>query len=62
MPKSANPGPKNKTAAAVVRLLAQKKKKLALAESCTGGFIANRITNVPGASEIFLGAGRRLRQ
>jgi len=28
---------------------------LALAESCTGGFIANQITNVPGASKIFLG-------
>jgi nicotinamide-nucleotide amidase len=28
---------------------------LALAESCTGGYIANRITNVPGASQIFLG-------
>jgi len=40
---------------AVVHLLTQRKKSLALAESCTGGFIANGITNVPGASEIFPG-------
>jgi len=40
---------------AVVHLLARRGKKLALAESCTGGFIANGITNVPGASEIFPG-------
>jgi nicotinamide-nucleotide amidase len=39
----------------VVRLLMRRKKTLALAESCTGGFIANQITNVPGASKIFLG-------
>ncbi len=39
----------------VVKLLAQRKKTLALAESCTGGLIATRITDVPGASEIFLG-------
>jgi nicotinamide-nucleotide amidase len=38
-----------------VRLLTEKKKTLALAESCTGGFIANRVTNVPGASVVFLG-------
>jgi nicotinamide-nucleotide amidase len=38
----------------VVQLLSRKQKKLALAESCTGGFIANRITNVSGASEVFL--------
>jgi PncC family amidohydrolase len=28
---------------------------LATAESCTGGIIANRITNVPGCSDYFLG-------
>jgi nicotinamide-nucleotide amidase len=40
---------------AIVRLLTGQKRTLALAESCTGGFIANQITNVPGASKIFLG-------
>ncbi len=39
---------------ALVRLLTEKKKTLALAESCTGGFIAHRITNVPGASEVLM--------
>jgi nicotinamide-nucleotide amidase len=38
----------------IVRLLIESKRTLALAESCTGGFIANRITNVPGASAVFL--------
>lgn len=38
----------------VVKLLKQRKKTLATAESCTGGLIANCITNVPGASEVFL--------
>jgi nicotinamide-nucleotide amidase len=36
----------------VVRLLTQQKQTLALAESCTGGFISHRITNVPGASAV----------
>ena len=38
----------------VVKLLAQRHQTLAVAESCTGGLLANRITNVPGASEVFL--------
>jgi nicotinamide-nucleotide amidase len=39
----------------VVRLLTEQKKSLALAESCTGGNIAHRVTNVPGASAVFWG-------
>jgi nicotinamide-nucleotide amidase len=39
--------------AVIVRLLTEKQKTLALAESCTGGYIANRITNIPGASVVF---------
>ena len=38
----------------VVKLLAQRHQTLAVAESCTGGLLANRITNVPGASQVFL--------
>jgi len=38
----------------VVRLLKQRNQTLATAESCTGGLIANQITNVSGASEVFL--------
>ena len=38
----------------VVRLLKQRKQTLATAESCTGGLIADKITNMSGASEVFL--------
>jgi nicotinamide-nucleotide amidase len=41
--------------AVVVRLAKAAGVKLATAESCTGGLVASRITDVPGASEIFVG-------
>ena len=37
----------------VGEILRQKRLTLALAESCTGGLLADRITNVPGSSEYF---------
>jgi PncC family amidohydrolase len=36
--------------------LIQKSLKLAVAESCTGGLIGHRITNIPGSSEYYLGS------
>jgi len=37
------------------QLLRTRGLKLATAESCTGGLIADRITDVPGSSDYFLG-------
>src|SRR5512138_928808 len=39
----------------VGRLLRERGLKLVLAESCTGGLLGSRITDVPGSSEYFLG-------
>lgn len=36
-------------------LLRQEKLKLGVAESCTGGLVSDRITNIPGSSDYFMG-------
>ncbi len=38
----------------VVRMLTARNETVATAESCTGGYLAHRLTNVPGASAVFL--------
>ncbi len=47
----------NETMAEVIgRLLKAQNKKLAVAESCTGGFISHQITSVSGSSEYYQGS------
>jgi len=41
-------------ASVVITLLRERRQTLVLAESCTGGYIANQLTNVPGSSAAFL--------
>jgi nicotinamide-nucleotide amidase len=38
----------------VANLLKNKNLKIATAESCTGGLLADRLTNIPGSSEYFI--------
>ena len=42
-------------AAVVLDALRRGRHRLGVAESCTGGMIAERITNIPGASDTFIG-------
>jgi len=42
--------------AVVSSLMKKNKKKLAIAESCTGGYISHLITSMPGSSQFFEGA------
>ena len=42
-------------AAVVLDALRRGRHRLGVAESCTGGMIAERVTNIPGASDTFIG-------
>lgn len=42
-------------AEAVGRILTEKQKTLAVAESCTGGLVQHKITDIPGSSAYFMG-------
>lgn len=44
----------NSIAFSIIKKLIQTGKTLSTAESCTGGLIASSITDIPGASKVFL--------
>ena len=45
----------NESAVALVKALKEKGKKIAFAESCTGGLISAALTDVPGSSAVYDG-------
>jgi nicotinamide-nucleotide amidase len=42
-------------AAVVLEALRTRRHRLGVAESCTGGLVGERVTNIPGASDTFIG-------
>lgn len=47
---------KEKLEASIGPLLRERNMKLVLAESCTGGLVGDRVTDIPGASEYYVGS------
>jgi len=39
----------------IINLAREKKIQIATAESCTGGLVANRLTNIAGSSDVYFG-------
>lgn len=39
----------------IAEILRDRNLQIAIAESCTGGLVSNKITNIPGSSEYFVG-------
>lgn len=40
----------------IINLLQSRNESIAIAESCTGGYVSHKITSVPGASKVFWGS------
>ena len=38
----------------IISILAERNQNIVTAESCTGGLLSNRMTDVPGSSAVFL--------
>ncbi len=53
--KSALPSGEMSLFPAFVKLLREKNLTFACAESCTGGLVATKLTDIPGVSDVFLG-------